>query len=61
MLRPNTGLICEELDATVFSGDEFMENEAGRLEFERYIHRWLRGLREFRISDQEARRGDERA
>ena len=45
-MRDYTVNACEEIDASIFSGDEFIDAKA-RAELREYMARWERGLKEF--------------
>jgi hypothetical protein len=55
-MREHTAQLCDELDAAVFTGDEFFLEEA-RKEFREFMGRWERGLKEH--EETEARRVQE--
>lgn len=43
-LRPATLNACEEIDAALFSGDEFIESPAAVDQLLQYVARWTREL-----------------
>lgn len=42
-MNEHEGEICDDLDASIFSGDSF-HNEAALRELEHYLARWQRGV-----------------
>ncbi len=53
--RASTAIAVDNIDAALFTGDEFVSDPAARVNLRRYLVRWNRQLSELASEDEEAR------